>query len=387
MAASSSTTRSPTTPRTPTPRGTRVELPRSQLPESSRARSNDTQAGSSRAQNEDVINGVAANAGPADQLDLILACLDRMEPAIALIEPMRAALTQLQSEVSNLQIQSAAETQAPLMKRARLIGNIIQYVLGGGAIPDGNGTPFCEALINVIRPRCDAVERAIYFNQILKRFPTTSVRGSTSSPWSNALCDIKRSVHRLISSENAKGKHPRLAIIRARLRAEFWGRHVPLLKPDVDDHALACLVICIYADVDNTGFWAHYDALFELNQAWVDIIVGERARHWNLAIEAEAKRHVYEYAEEMLRTDVPARRLRAAGGDEEDGDESKKRTRSPGAAAGACPHGGIPGVCDRCPDGRVSRSDESPRRCEHHGQERCVQCAPKGGSVETDDDN
>ena len=34
-----------------------------------------------------------------------------MEPAIALIEPMRAALTQLQSEVSNLQIQSAAETQ------------------------------------------------------------------------------------------------------------------------------------------------------------------------------------------------------------------------------------------------------------------------------------
>ena len=88
-------------------------------------------------------------------------------------------------------------------------------------------------------------------------------------------------MHRLISSENAKGRHPRLAIIRARLRAEVWGRHVPLLKPDVDDHALACLVICVYADVgkhsqlsmsimtacpDNTGFWAHYDALFELNQ-------------------------------------------------------------------------------------------------------------------------
>ena len=63
-----------------------------------------------------------------------------------------------------------------------------------GAVPDGNGTPFCEALVNAIRPRCEALEKSIYFAHILKRFPTTSLRGATSSPWSNGLCDLKRTV-------------------------------------------------------------------------------------------------------------------------------------------------------------------------------------------------
>jgi hypothetical protein len=37
-----------------------------------------------------------------------------MEPIIALIEPMRVALTQLQAEVTTLQIQNAAEAQVIL---------------------------------------------------------------------------------------------------------------------------------------------------------------------------------------------------------------------------------------------------------------------------------
>ena len=108
----------------------------------------------------------------------------------------------------------------------------------------------------------------------------------------------------------------------------------------------------------------------------------------------------------MLRTNVPARRLRAAGGEEEDGDESRKRSRSSGACAHAGNDSKISGlftldtdVCDRCPVGRVPRSQGSPTRCDHGdcvsacdklfhsgADERCANCASHGGAAGTDDD-
>jgi hypothetical protein len=89
-------------------------------------------------------------------------------------------------------------------------------------------------------------------------------------------------------------------------------------------------------------------------QTWVDMIVGERARDWNLAIEAEAKQHLRqgpcslcvkncsEYAEEMLRADVPARRVKVA--DEEGEGDGKPKQSKPmpkkRARTSACAHAG-----------------------------------------------
>ncbi len=130
-----------------------------------------------------------------------------------------------------------------------------------GAVPDGNGTPFCEALVNAIRPRCDALEKSIYFNHILKRFPTTSMRGATSSPWSNALCDLKRivvivllhslvfQVHQWLSSADANADLPDFGSLKVKLQDLFWRSRGALLKHEVDDHALSCLIICIYSNI------------------------------------------------------------------------------------------------------------------------------------------
>jgi hypothetical protein len=86
-----------------------------------------------------------------------------------------------------------------------------------------------------------------------------------------------------LTKEQARGPHPTFQELKVQLQVVYWGRRVAVLKQEVDDHALACLVICIYASIgksrsysaslssEGNGFWSHYDALLELNPVRFDL--------------------------------------------------------------------------------------------------------------------
>ena len=163
--------------------------------------------------------------------------------------------------VGSVDEEGQIDPQHHTIRAGRRSGVLTVRPMLSGAVPDGNGTPFCEALVNAIRPRCEALEKSIYFNHILKWFPTKSMRGATSSPWSNALCDLKRmvliihldtrvfQVHQWLSNANANGDLPHFGQLKAKLRDHFWRSKGALLKHEVDDHALSCLIICIYSNI------------------------------------------------------------------------------------------------------------------------------------------
>jgi len=96
--------------------------------------------------------------------------------------------------VGSVDEESQIDPERHTIHTGRRSGLLTVRPMFSGAVPDGNGVPFCEALVNAIRPRCEAFEKSIYFNHTLIKFPTTSKRGATSSPWSNAQTDLKKTV-------------------------------------------------------------------------------------------------------------------------------------------------------------------------------------------------